>query len=157
MASTPFPRSTASILGHPIHVMLVPIPIACFIGALFSDLAYWGSANMQWANFSAWLLAIGLIVAVFAVIAGLVDFLFCARIRRLADAWIHGLGNAIAITLAIFNSFIHARDGWTSVVPGGLILSFLTVLVLLVTGWKGWALVHRHGVGVEADMKRPAS
>jgi len=27
-------RSTAQIAGHPIHPMLVPIPIACFIGAL---------------------------------------------------------------------------------------------------------------------------
>ncbi|MDA9488166.1 hypothetical protein XI08_02835 [Bradyrhizobium sp. CCBAU 11361] len=27
-------RTTAQIAGHPIHPMLVPIPIACFIGAL---------------------------------------------------------------------------------------------------------------------------
>jgi uncharacterized membrane protein len=29
-----------------------------------------------------------------------------------------------------------------------LILSALVVVILLVTGWNGWALVHRHGVGV---------
>ena len=60
------PSSTARVAGHPIHVMLVPIPIACFVGALISDIAYWLTAEMQWANFSAWLLAVGVIVAVLA-------------------------------------------------------------------------------------------
>jgi uncharacterized membrane protein len=34
------------------------------------------------------------------------------------------------------------------VVPSGLILSALVVLILLIAGWNGWALVYRHGVGV---------
>jgi uncharacterized membrane protein len=34
------PRSTARFMGHPIHPMLVPFPIAFFIGALLTDLAY---------------------------------------------------------------------------------------------------------------------
>lgn len=145
-----FPSSTASIYGHPLHVMLVPVPITCFVGALITDIAYACTANMQWANFSAWLLAVGLVVAVLAVLAGLVAFLFNRRIRALNAAWVHILGNAVAVVLAIFNSFIHSRDAWTSVVPTGLVLSVLTVLILLVTAWKGWTLVHRHGVGVEA-------
>ena len=29
--------STARIGAHPIHPMLVPIPIACFVGALIAD------------------------------------------------------------------------------------------------------------------------
>ncbi|MGO4833581.1 DUF2231 domain-containing protein, partial [Rhizobiaceae sp. 2RAB30] len=53
------PRSRASIAGHPIHPMLVTIPIACFVGALLTDVAYWRTAEMTWANFSAWLLTVG--------------------------------------------------------------------------------------------------
>ncbi len=34
------PASKASIVGHPIHPMLVPFPIACFVGAFVTDLAY---------------------------------------------------------------------------------------------------------------------
>ena len=45
------PRSTARIGGHPIHAMLVPIPIACFVGTLVTDIAYWKTADMQWAEF----------------------------------------------------------------------------------------------------------
>lgn len=145
------PLSTARIGGHPLHPMLVPIPIACFLGTLATDIAYANSANMQWANMSAWLLTVGLIVAFFAVIAGLVDFLGDRRIRDLRAVYIHAGGNAVALVLAIFNAFIHSRDGYTSVVPTGLILSALTVLILLVTGWMGWDLVYRHRVGVREE------
>ena len=34
------PRSTLSIAGHPLHPMIVPLPIASFIGALAADIAY---------------------------------------------------------------------------------------------------------------------
>jgi uncharacterized membrane protein len=132
--------------------MLVPIPITCFVGALVTDLAYWQSTNMQWANMAAWLLVVGLLVAVLAVIAGLIDFLGDRRIRGLRPAWIHAVGNAAALVVAIFNVFIHSRDAYTSVVPAGLILSAVTVLILLVTGWNGWSLVHRHGVGVRGHQ-----
>jgi uncharacterized membrane protein len=150
--STENPRTTAAISGHPFHVMLVPIPIVCFAGTLLTDIAYWQSANMQWANMSAWLLTIGLLIAVLAVIAGLIDFLGDRRIRDLRPAWIHAAGNALALVVAIFNAFIHSRDAYTSVVPTGLILSAVTVLILLVTGWNGWTLVHRHGVGVRGHQ-----
>lgn len=145
------PRSTASIAGHPIHPMLVPIPIVCFVGTWITDIAYWRTANMQWANFSAWLLTAGLIASVFVVIAGVVDVFGDGRIRRLRPVWIHALGNAVALALAILNVFVHSRDGYTSVVPAGLALSTLVVAILLVTGWNGWEMVYRHRVGVSGD------
>ena len=145
------PRSTAQIAGHPLHPMLVPIPIACFVGTFLTDLAYWKTANLQWAVMSSWMLTVGLIVALFAVIAGLIDFLGDVRIRNLRALWIHAVGNALALILSLFNVFIHSRDGYTSVVPTGLILSTLVVLILLVTGWNGWAMVYRHRVGVSGE------
>ena len=145
------PRSTAQIAGHPLHPMLVPIPIACFVGTFLTDLAYWKTANLQWAVMSSWMLTVGLIVALLAVIAGLIDFLGDARIRNLRALWIHAMGNALALILSLFNVFIHSRDGYTSVVPTGLILSTLVVLILLVTGWNGWAMVYRHRVGVSGE------
>jgi uncharacterized membrane protein len=145
---SPNPRSKASFRGHPLHAMLVPIPIVCFVGTLITDIAYWWTAAMLWADMSAWLLVVGLIVSVFAVAAGLIDFVSERRIRELRPAWIHVLGNVTALILAIFNSLIHTRDAYTSVVPTGLILSALVVLILIVTGWNGWSMVYRYGVGV---------
>jgi uncharacterized membrane protein len=145
------PRSTASILGHPLHAMLVPIPITCFVGTLITDLVYWKTAAIMWADMSVWLLTIGLIVSVFAALAGVIDFFGDRRIRALKPAWIHGLGNGLALILSIFNVFVHSRDAYTSVVPTGLILSALVVLILLVTAWTGGEMVYRHGVGVRSE------
>jgi uncharacterized membrane protein len=128
--------------------MLVPIPLVCFGLTFLSDLTYSVTAAMLWADMAAWLLTIGLFVAVFAVLAGLIDFLGDPHIRQLRAAWIHMLGNIAALVLAIFNALIHTRDAYTSVVPSGLILSTLVVLILAVTAWNGWKMVHRHAVSV---------
>ena len=141
-------RSTAEIAKHPIHPMLVPIPIACFIGALLTDITYWATARMIWADFSAWLLLVGLIGGALAAIAGLTDFLGNRLIRDQVPAWPHLVGNLLVLVLSFFNLLVHSRDAWTSVVPTGLILSIIVVPILPVTGWLGWAMVYRHGVGV---------
>ena len=144
------PRSTASILGHPVHPLLVPFPIVCFIGTLLTDLAYWGTADIMWSNFSSWLLSAGVIVGWFAGIAGLIDFAGDRRVRAQRPAWPHAIGNVVALILATINVFVHTHDAWTSVVPWGLTLSVAVVLILLVTGWLGGSLVYRHGVGVKS-------
>ena len=140
--------ATARIAKHPIHPMLVPIPIVCFIGALITDITYTVSAEMMWADFSAWLLLAGLIFGVLAAIAGLTDFLGNRLVRAQWPAWPHLVGNLAVLVLAFFNTLIHTRDAWTSVVPTGLILSIITVLILPITGWLGWEMVYRRGVGV---------
>jgi uncharacterized membrane protein len=142
------PRSTVTLGHRPLHAMLVPIPIICFVATLITDIVYWQTAAMLWADMSAWLLLTGLIVSLVVVPAGIIDFFGDARIRELRAAWIHGIGNLTAVVLSIFNCAIHTRDAYTAVVPSGLILSALVVVILLVTGWNGWALVYRHGVGV---------
>lgn len=142
------PKSTASVAGHPVHPMLVPFPIAFFTAALVTDIAYWWTANLMWANFSAWLIAAGLLIGAIAALIGLIDFVGSRGVRSQRSAWLHLAGNVVVLVLALINSFVHARDGWTSVVPTGLILSCCVVLVLLFTGWLGSSLVYRHGVGV---------
>jgi uncharacterized membrane protein len=142
------PRSTVSLGGVPLHAMLAPIVAVCFVATLITDIAYWQTAAMLWADMSAWLLVAGLIVSLFAAPLGMIDFFGDPRIRELRAAWIHGIGNALAVILSIFNCLIHTRDAYTSVVPTGLILSALVVAILLVSGWNGWALVYRYGVGV---------
>jgi len=128
--------------------MLVSVPIVCFVGTLLTDLMYYATAEMMWANFSAWLVVVGVIVGVLAAIAGLIDFLGNRLIRAQPPAWPHLIGNLLVLVLALFNALIHTRDGWTSVVPTGLILSIIVVLILPITGWLGWSMVYRHGVGV---------
>ncbi|MBV8697709.1 MAG: DUF2231 domain-containing protein, partial [Bradyrhizobium sp.] len=76
------------------------------------------------------------------------DFIGNRLIRNQSPAWPHMIGNLVVLVLAFFNVLVHSRDAWTSVMPTGLILSIVTVLILPITGWLGWAMVYRHGVGV---------
>lgn len=144
----PILRPTAQIAKHPIHPMLIPVPIVCFIGALVTDIVYVCTAEMMWADFSSWLLLVGIIFGVLAAIAGLTDFIGNRLIRQQGPAWPHLIGNAVVLVLAFFNNMAHTRDAWTSVMPTGLILSIVTVLILPVTGWLGWEMVYRRGAGV---------
>jgi uncharacterized membrane protein len=134
---------TVPIARHPIHAILVPVPIVCFVGAFITDIAYWRTAEMMWADFSAWLLPIGLAFGVLAALAGLIDFVSNRRIRSRSPAWLHVLGIVAVLVLAFFNTLVHTRDAWTSVVPTGITLSLITVLILPFTGWLGWSLVDR--------------
>lgn len=145
---TATPRSIVTLGGVPLYAMLVPIPFVCFVATLITDIVYWQTAAMLWADMSAWLLLVGLIVSAFAAVVGLIDFFGDSRIRELRAAWIHGIGNVTAVILSIINCLVHTRDAYTSVVPSGLILSALVVVILLVSGWNGWTLVYRYGVGV---------
>ena len=141
------PASTARIAGHPIHPFLVPFPIVAFVGALLTDITYANTADMMWANFSAWLLAGGMVMGALAALAGLIDFFSNRLIRAKAPAWPHLIGSLIVLTLALVNNFVHSRDAWTSVVPTGLALSVATVAVMAVSAWLGGSLVYVHRVG----------
>jgi uncharacterized membrane protein len=125
--------------------MLVPFPIACFAGALITDLVYWRTPDVLWERFSIWLITAGLIIAGCAAIAGVIDFAVGKRIRTLA--WPHAVGYPLALLLSLINAFVHSRDGYTAIVPTGLMLSGLVVVILLVTGWVGSALVYRDRTG----------
>ena len=46
------PRSTAKIADHPIHPMLIPFPIVCFVGTLVTDIVYSRNLDPGWATAS---------------------------------------------------------------------------------------------------------
>ena len=136
-------RSTAKPRGRPIHTMLVSFSAAYFTGAFVTDLVYWQMPDVMWERFSIWLIAVGLIMAGLAVIAYVIDLLS----RRQMPAWPGVVGYAVATLLSLFNAFVHSRDGYTAVVPAGLMLSGIVVAVLIVTARVASALANRHRVG----------
>jgi uncharacterized membrane protein len=142
----PKPISMAKARGRAFLPALVPFPIACFAGAFVTDLMYWRTADVMWERFSIWLITIGMILGGVAVIAGLIDVALGKRFRTLG--WPHAVGYVLALALSLLNAFVHSRDAYTAVVPAGVTLSGLVVIILLVTGWAGSALVHRHRKGV---------
>ena len=140
------PQSTAKIAGHPIHPMLIPFPIVCFIMTFVLDILY-ARGDTGVAGASNWLLGVGLVMAALAAVTGLTDFLGDDRIRRLGDALKHMLANVTAVVLEVVNFVLRLKD------PGfiattGVYISLIVTLILVYSGWKGGNLVYRHGVGV---------
>jgi uncharacterized membrane protein len=147
------PKSTASIVGHPLHPMLIPFPIAFFVATFLCDLAFWRTGVSIWSAVSLWLLGAGLVMAALAAVVGLIDFFGEARIRALNDAWWHAGGNALAVLIELYNWYLRYQSGEAVIVPTGLLLSLIVVCILLFTGWKGWKLVYLHRVGVSDDAR----
>jgi uncharacterized membrane protein len=127
-------RAPLSIGDHPIYSALLPVPIVCFIGALLTDAAYASAPDMMWLNFSSWLLLAGLVAGGIAGVLLIVE-LFRAGSGRRGALTIHFVLLLAAWVVEVFNSFIHARDGWTAVVPTGITLSAIAVLLALLAGW----------------------
>lgn len=143
------PHSTARIGKHPIHPMLIPFPIVCFIGVLVTDIVFLNNQDAGWATASRYLLAIGLGMAALAAVAGLTDFFGDKRIQG-ADAIKHMLANITAVVLEVVN--LALRWNSNAQIPRvGIILSALVVLILVYSGWKGGDLVYRHGIGVQDE------
>src|SRR5271166_3212934 len=120
-------RSTAKPRGRPIHKVLVSFSAAYFTGALVTDVVYWQMPDVVWERFSIWLIAAGLIMAGLAIIAYVIDLAAGRQIDR--PAWPGIIGYVLAISLSLVNAFVHSRDGYTAVVPTGLMLSALVVAV----------------------------
>ncbi len=142
-----YTTTTVRIGGHPVLRILVAFPIACFCCALVTDIAYAQTADMIWSDFSDWLLAVGVILGVFAAIAGIAALIADRRVRVLRPSLPLIIGGPIVLALAALNNCVHSRDAWTSVVPQGLALSAITVLVILVTAWLGSGTIIRETVG----------
>lgn len=119
----------------PLHPFFVGLGGTLLMAALVTDYMYVGNSLMQWANFSAWLIAAGLVLALIAAVVLLVEFVLgkTGPIR-----WFDFFILSAATLLSLLNVFVHTRDGWTSVVPTGIALSFVVTLLLLVTGLRGW-------------------
>jgi uncharacterized membrane protein len=131
------------IVRPPLHPTLVSFPICCLGGTLLTDIAYWKTAEMMWADFSAWLIAAGVILGWLAAIVGIVDLIGHRYATAPVPAWVYAAGNLVALVIATVNMLIHTRDAWTSIVPWGLGLSVITAIVFLFTTWIGWAALYR--------------
>lgn len=142
------PVSSANFMGHPLHPILITLPIGLFIGTFLCDLVYWWTNNAAFATAGIWILGAGLVGAALAAVAGLIDFLGDGRIRAISDAWQHAIGNVILVLIQLFSFYWRYRYGPTAVVPVGLVLSLVAVGIMVFTGWKGGELVFRHRVAV---------
>ena len=101
-----------------------------------------------------WLLAAGMAGGVLAALTGLASWMFGRRGPTRRSGWTITLGSLVALVAALFNNLVHSRDAWTSVMPTGLALSFVTVLVMLATAWLAAGTASRQPAATLASGER---
>jgi uncharacterized membrane protein len=121
---------------HPLHAALLAGAVPLFLGGLLSDLAYGDTAEVQWSNFAAWLIAGAMVFTGFALL-----WAFISTLRgRFRPGWplFCFLLLLAAFVLGLVDSFVHARDAW-GVMPAAPILSAVATLVILLAAVVGLA------------------
>src|SRR5437870_11354635 len=144
-------------LGHPLHPMLVHVPMAVWPAALLFDLVsttgIGGNAIVRTSFFA---IGFGLAVALLAVPTGIVDW---SGIRREKPAWKLGLWHMIlnAVALLLFaTNFTLRLDTYreaSSVSGAPLILSVAGTLVLIISAYLGGRMVYAYGINVARFSK----
>lgn len=154
MANPKYPSgtgTTASVFGHPLHPLLVPIPVAALVGAAVTDWMFATFGGTFWPLASYWLLFVGFVVGVIAAGAGIIDFMSVARARSMGIAWAHAIGNVVVIGLVLIN-FLIRRDNPADPPMQAILLSSIVFAILLITAWLGGEMTFRHGIGVSRGI-----
>src|SRR3989449_2584517 len=137
-------KSRFQIVGHPIHVMTVGVPIGLYTAAFVADAVYVLVHDAFWYRMAFWCIALGLLGNLGAVLTGLPDF-FAIK-KDAPPAWnaatthlVIGLG---LVLLYVINFALH---NWGDPLAGGgsllpFILSLVGVGLLGLQGWYGGGL-----------------
>ncbi len=153
-------ESRAKLLGHPVHPMLIVLPLGLFIGAVVFDGVYLWRGSPTFATVAYWNIAGGILGGLLAGVFGLIDWLAIptgTRAKRIG--LLHGASNVVVVL--IFAAVWWIRGDTPDIRPTTTL--FLLEVVGLglgaVAGWLGGELVDRLGVGVDdgAHLDAPSS
>ena len=93
-------ESRAKLFGHPIHPMLVVLPLGLFVMAVISDIGYLWTGDSSFAIVSYWNIAVGILGGLLAAVFGTIDVLAIpSGTRAKAIGMYHGLLNVLLIVL----------------------------------------------------------
>jgi uncharacterized membrane protein len=140
-------RTPASIAKHPIHPMLVTIPIGLWLFSLVSDLVFrFGGGGDQWQTVAFYTMVGGVVGALLAAIPGIIDMLSLPKYPK-RTAITHMALNLTVVALYVINIFVRLGNPQNVDLP--MWLSLIAVALLSVSGWLGGKLVYEYGVAVD--------
>lgn len=140
-------KSTVNVAKHPVHAMLVPLPIGLWIFSLVCDIIFYATGLGIWNTVAVYCMAAGVIGALLAALPGFFDLYKLPASRAKSLGITH-----MSINLGIVVLFIADFFWRYNVLPGAVgpfILSIVGILALGVSGWLGGELVYVHGVAVD--------
>ncbi len=152
-------ESRAKFLGHPIHPMLIPLPLGLLSGSVAFDLAHRFTGDDVWGTVATATIGAGIIGGILAAPFGVIDWAAIpdgTRAMRIGS--LHGLGNVAVLGLFGASWWLrHEQPQTMETLP--FVLSLAGVGLAAGTGWLGGELVDRLGVGVDpgANLDAPSA
>ncbi|HWI56523.1 MAG TPA: DUF2231 domain-containing protein [Bacillota bacterium] len=146
-------RTPTSLKGHPLHPILVALPIGLFVFSLIADIIYlarWGGAH--WQSVAYFNLAGGIICALVAAVPGFIDLFAVSDPTLKRTGIVHMCIMLLTVAIFAVDFWMRHSQRFPYITP--FILSIIGILVLLVGGWLGAKLVHVFGMTVEERMAR---
>jgi uncharacterized membrane protein len=140
--------SPASIKGHPLHPILVALPIGLWIFSLVSDVIFkmgWGSP--VWNDVARYTLGGGTVGALIAGLPGFVDFASLTNQKTKTIALWHMMINLLAVALYAVNFWLRTQRSPGDNLP--IMLSVVGIVLILISGSLGGELVYVRGVAVK--------
>lgn len=132
------------IADHPLHHILVTLPIGLWVFSLVSDIVYASSGDGRWEATAYFTLGGGIVGALLAAVPGLLDFLALHDPRERRVGALHMILNLAIVALQVINFWLRGQESTGPAIP--TLLSVIAVAALLVSGWLGGQLVHVLGV-----------
>lgn len=152
-------EAKAKVLGHPIHQMLIVLPLGVLAMSLVFDIVAFFAGLPKLHEAASPMIAAGILSGLVAAVFGLIDWLAIPRGTRAKRVGaMHGLGNVIVVLL-FAASWLLRRDDTAHPELVAVLLSGAGAALSGVTGWLGGELVDRLGVGVDdgAHLDAPSS
>ena len=153
-------ESHVKIAGHPIHPVLIVLPLGLLGSAVIFDIIYLITGNGIFPTVAFYDIALGILGGLVAALFGFIDWLAVPGGTRAKTigAW-HGIGNATIVVLFAISWLLRNADPGHVPSTVAYICSFAGVLLALVTAWLGGEMVDRLGVGVYpgANLDAPSS
>jgi uncharacterized membrane protein len=138
--------------GHPLHPMVIPIPIGAWVLSLVFDVASRvGPDQMQMARGASWLIGLGVLGALAAATLGFLDLMAIPPGTRVFRIGLLHAGANLTATALFVVGFLLRRghlDDASGVPLPFIALSVVAVLVLGAGGFLGGELAYRYGVRV---------
>lgn len=154
-------ESRVKLFGHPIHPVLIVVPLGLFISAVILDAIYYVSnANPALGLVGFWNIGMGIIGGLVAAVFGLIDWLAIPPGTRAKRIGLMHAGSNIVMMVVFAVSWLD-RFATPDHLPSSynLMLEAGAIAVAFVAGWLGGELVDRLGVGVDegANLNAPNS
>jgi uncharacterized membrane protein len=140
--------SPASFKGHPLHPIIVPLPIGLWIFSIISDLIFkFGYGGPVWNDVAFYTLAGGIVGALIAALPGLIDLVSIENPKSKSIGIWHMVINLLAVGLYCVNVWLRMHRAPGDSLP--IVLSAVGVGLIIISGWLGGELVYVRGVAVK--------